>query len=808
MDGRSITIDRDLTAIVGKSTVGIFLTSTFDLRFSFVVKGSIMSFPNILDFHQLYRQVNRFPPSQPEGSASMKILSSSPRIDFWNRSVYNYERIPEKDDPPSPSNPGSSSSYHYHDPNHPIRRQIVVLIIASIMTIIGFICLGLYAYFGSAFTVDNAHQETVVPTLFSVVYAENKTLVYAIKNPIYNHLQKAEILPVENLQQKDGKLPTLSLDQTIISPGDPLVVTWTTGDYSLTSTSANVYPLHDMDIIAFFCEEYESSESFSFLEAATLAQIRATSEFHRGEDNDHFYSDDSSSDAWFIPSFPHLRQNNCHFRLYSDVTPTMNAVNATDEIPRQYQELAISETLTIVQADEMPSAIHMALGDDPTRMILHFTTGYVNDTIPVARIESSDGMSSPPRIVEGTTDTYTAEDLCQAPANITKAGLFYPPGLLHVIELTDLIPGKEYHYQVGLQMRNGHVLHWSDLYTFRSAPRVGDSQSFSYIVYGDQGCPYHGWQGGKKWMESMMRREGDDKRRRLSSVHHFGDISYARGASHVWDAWFDMIQPMSTHLPLMIAVGNHEYDHTDGGGEGKDPSGVLTPHGYMPTWGNFGEDSGGECAVPMAKRFRMPSSSSSNVSNSTSNNGVFWYSYDYASVHTVVISSEHDLSMSSPQYTFLEHDLANVDRTKTPWVILESHRPLYEGEASGTFWKQNLVSQAIREELEDLLSAYQVDVVFAGHYHEYQRTCDGLYKAHCGRGGPIHITVGSAGAKLDAGFDLMNEWTEHFIKGEFGYGRVTVHNNTDLHFEFVLHGTDDEVHAGVVLDDVWIHRER
>lgn len=297
-------------------------------------------------------------------------------------------------------------------------------------------------------------------------------------------------------------------------------------------------------------------------------------------------------------------------------------------------------------------------------------------------------------------------------------------------------------------------------------------------------------------MESMMRREGDD----LASVHHFGDISYARGAAHVWDGWFDMIQPMSTRVPLMVAVGNHEYDHTEGG-EGKDPSGVLTGHGYMPDWGNYGEDSGGECAVPTAKRFHMPSSSQFS-------NGVFWYSYDYATVHTVVISSEHDLSNGSPQYIFLKNDLASVDRSKTPWVILESHRPLYEGEGSGVWWKQHLVSQAMREELEDLLYAYDVDVVLAGHYHEYQRTCDGLYRTRCGTRGPIHITVGSAGAKLDDGFDLVNKWTDHFIKGEFGYGRITVPNNTHLHFEFVLHGTEDEARAGLVLDDVWIHRNR
>ena len=176
-------------------------------------------------------------------------------------------------------------------------------------------------------------------------------------------------------------------------------------------------------------------------------------------------------------------------------------------------------------------------------------------------------------------------------------------------------------------------------------------------------------------------------------------------------------------------------------------------------------------------------------------------------MHTIIVSSEHDLSPGSPQYEFLEHDLSTVDRTKTPWVVLESHRPLYEAEGSGTWWRQYLVGRAMRVEFEDLLVAHQVDLVLAGHYHEYQRTCDGLYKGQCSKGGPIHITVGTAGAKLDHGFDLVNEWTAHFIKGNFGYGRITVANHTHMHFEFVLHGTGEDV-GGKVQDDVWIHRNR
>jgi len=85
-----------------------------------------------------------------------------------------------------------------------------------------------------------------------------------------------------------------------------------------------------------------------------------------------------------------------------------------------------------------------------------------------------------------------------------------------------------------------------------------------------------------------------DETKQIRAIHHFGDLSYANGAGHIWDEWLNMISSFTTKVPLMVAVGNHEYDHLTGGGKGKDPSGVLSDDGYAPVWGNFHNDSGGE----------------------------------------------------------------------------------------------------------------------------------------------------------------------------------------------------------------------
>ena len=442
-------------------------------------------------------------------------------------------------------------------------------------------------------------------------------------------------------------------------------------------------------------------------------------------------------------------------------------------------------------ASKTPHSIHMSYSHVPSELVIEFVTGEPGS--PVAMFGSQNATTTTTtRKVEGTSHTYTADAMCGAPANQQEVGKFQPPGYLHVVRLTGLELDTVYEYKVGLASGQGIV--WSDVFSFRSAPAVGDPAPFTYIVYGDQGCPSVGWGNGGLWISAMTAREEG-----IRAVHHFGDLSYARGAAHIWDDWFDMLQAFSTKVPLHVGVGNHEYDHVSGGENGKDPSGVEEDHGFMPEWGNYFNDSGGECAVPTSQRFTMPTS--------TGSNGVFWYSHDYATVHTIMLSSEHNLTEGSTQHTWLRADLEAVNRTLTPWIVAELHRPMYEPES---FWDNVAVGLGMQFEFEDLLLDHQVDLVLTGHYHAYFRSCDGLYRSICGHhGAPTHITVGSAGANLDTNVTLYpQEWTAKFIPQEYGYGRITVVNATAMHWEFVRAGADNDTEAGAVLDEVWIVRER
>lgn len=69
------------------------------------------------------------------------------------------------------------------------------------------------------------------------------------------------------------------------------------------------------------------------------------------------------------------------------------------------------------------------------------------------------------------------------------------------------------------------------------------------------------------------------------------------------------------------------------------------------------------------------------------------------------------------QTTWLQKDLAAIDREKTPWVIVGGHRPWYisaKNKSSTVCWK-------CKDVFEPLFLKYSVDLVLSGHVHAYER---------------------------------------------------------------------------------------
>jgi len=263
----------------------------------------------------------------------------------------------------------------------------------------------------------------------------------------------------------------------------------------------------------------------------------------------------------------------------------------------------------------------------------------------------------------------------------------------------------------------------------------------------------------------------------LRAVHCVGDTSYAQGAGHVWDKWLHMMQSVAASVPLMVNIGNHEYDYQNG--EDHDPTSNDTYY--------HGQSSNGECGIPISKRFLPPHS-----------NGyaIFWYAYDYEHVRFIHLSSEHDLSKGSTQQKWLNYQLLAVNRQKTPWLIVEMHRPIYNSHIEEG---NHLQAIKLRGIFEDMFYQYKVDLVLTGHYHSYFRSCNGLYQSKCQTDGPMYITAGTAGATIRDMKLYPDEkvFTDSTWNG-WGYGNLTVFNSSALLWQFV---SDDDGH---VKDEVWL----
>jgi acid phosphatase type 7 len=216
-----------------------------------------------------------------------------------------------------------------------------------------------------------------------------------------------------------------------------------------------------------------------------------------------------------------------------------------------------------------PTHVHVAYGDRLDQMFVSFLTN--SSTAPVSCEYGVDPSSLAWRTL-GTTTTYTASDMCEGRANQWGPQAFIEPGFMHTVLLQALLPSTTYFYRVGSDVDG-----WSAVFSFTNRPGDGD-EPVTLIAYGDMGLsPVE--PGANSTINRVTARVTTSN---ITCLLHIGDISYARGIGALWDAFMTQIEPIAAHVPYMVAIGNHEYDHVTGGD--KDPSGATGPGGFRPGW--------------------------------------------------------------------------------------------------------------------------------------------------------------------------------------------------------------------------------
>ncbi|KAL6573500.1 prolyl aminopeptidase [Orobanche hederae] len=417
-----------------------------------------------------------------------------------------------------------------------------------------------------------------------------------------------------------------------------------------------------------------------------------------------------------------------------------------------------------------PEQVHLALtGRDGEMRVMFVTHDGKENSVRYGLTRNKMG-----KVVDTRASRYGREDMCDAPANESVG--WRDPGFIHDGVMVGLEEGKRYYYQVGSDFGG-----WSTTYTFISP--IKDSTETIAFLFGDMGTatPYSTFVRTQeesistiKWINRDIEAIGD----KPSLISHIGDISYARGYSWLWDNFFNQIEPVASKVPYHVCIGNHEYDW---------PS-----QPWKPDWSYsvYGKDGGGECGVPYSLRFNMPGNSTEPTGMKAPATRNLYYSFNMGVVHFVYLSTETNFFLGSKQYEFLKNDLESVDRIKTPYVIVQGHRPMY---TTSYETRDGPFSERLLEHLEPLLVKNNVTLAFWGHVHRYERFCP-LNNFTCGSSGPVHMVIGMAGQDWQPVWqprpDHLNDpifpqpVRSMYRGGEFGYVRL-VANREKLTVSYV-----------------------
>jgi hypothetical protein len=183
---------------------------------------------------------------------------------------------------------------------------------------------------------------------------------------------------------------------------------------------------------------------------------------------------------------------------------------------------------------------------------------------------------------------------------------------------------------------------------------------------------------------------------------------------------------------LGVLVGDIIYP--DGQASGFDPY-FFTPYARMlrsipfyPVIGNH--DNHTLSAQPYLDAFYLP----------TANSGTErWYSFDYGNIHFIGLDSNQ--ASTTAQTTWLRSDLTAARSNNARWIFVTLHHPGY---SSGTHHGRDLW---IYQHWCPIFEEFEVDAVFAGHDHIYERTtvCRDFYP---NKRGVVYYVVGTGGASL------------------------------------------------------------
>ncbi|NGM64108.1 purple acid phosphatase family protein [Sphingobacterium sp. SGR-19] len=296
---------------------------------------------------------------------------------------------------------------------------------------------------------------------------------------------------------------------------------------------------------------------------------------------------------------------------------------------------------------------------------------------------------------------------------------------LQTATLTGLEAETEYFYRAVSISAAGDTLR-SRIYPFKTA--VKDDSPFAFTVFSDtQGVP-----NPTVWGQVAKIAE----RERPNFAIHSGDqVDNGHDRSNWIGQFFPQGESFMNKYAVFAVPGNHEND-------------APNYHNYL------GHPEGLRC-----------------------------YSFVYGNTEFFMFDTNQDVSEGSEIYKKLEADLA---KSTAKWKIVAHHHPIYSSDnddyGNTRVAKSTLGSPKLKH-LAPLYEKYDVDIVFYGHVHTYERTWPLRDNKVDLENGTIYMTMGGGGGGLETPSFWRSWFTNKlFLDHHFGYVRIV---NGELHFQAI-----------------------
>ena len=373
--------------------------------------------------------------------------------------------------------------------------------------------------------------------------------------------------------------------------------------------------------------------------------------------------------------------------------------------------------------------IHLAVGDDPEKLVISFATNR-KITAPSVGIGHRKG-----HLFHATHVRVMEKNLFH------KAGEDYKSMYYHHVEISKLNKAHMLHYYRISPEQHSNV--WSGEFAFLT-PRPDASV---FAILGDLGQTKYSTETLDGIRMHAAGMTNGKEQAIIDTVLIAGDLSYADCTPADWDSWFDLVQPLTARVPLMIAPGNHDVEDPERCSE-------ITGQPFESQFSTF------------KTRFQMPNTPRGIIHKNTH------YDFQTGVAHVFVLCPYVPFGHGSVQYNSISAALGRVDRQRTPWIIFMTHQPFYN---SNEAHQDEPTTLRMREIFEPLFHLHRVDFVVAGHVHAYERSLP-VYKGVASSKGTVYLNVGDGGNRegLAATFIEPKPAWSVFRQADYGFGLLSM----------------------------------